>query len=87
MGRTTPYLLILPSFLLAAGVVLWPLGEIVQLSLHDVNRFGMLREFIGLAHFRALFQRPGFHRRALAHAAVDSRRGARHASWSLCRSP
>jgi multiple sugar transport system permease protein len=60
MGRTTPYLLILPSFLLAAGVVLWPLGEIVQLSVHDVNRFGILREFIGLAHFRALFQDPDF---------------------------
>ena len=60
MGRTTPYLLIMPSFLLAAGVVLWPLGEIVQLSLHDVNRFGILREYIGFAHFGALFADPDF---------------------------
>ena len=60
MTRTTPYLLILPSFLLAAGVVLWPLGEIVQLSVHDVNRFGILRDYIGLAHFQALFGDPDF---------------------------
>lgn len=60
MGRTAPYLLILPSFLLAAGVVLWPLGEIVQLSLHDVNRFGILRDYVGLAHFQALVRDPDF---------------------------
>lgn len=60
MGRTTPYVLILPSFLLAAAVILWPLGALVQLSLHDVNRFGIMREFIGLAHFQALFADPDF---------------------------
>ena len=60
MGRTAPYLLILPSFLLAAGVVLWPLGEIVELSLHDVNRFGIMRDFVGVAHFTALFRDPDF---------------------------
>ena len=60
MGRTTPYLLILPSFLLAAAVILWPLEEIVQLSLHDVNRFGIMRGFIGFAHFEALFRDPDF---------------------------
>ncbi len=27
----TPYLLILPSFLLAAAIILWPVGEIVAL--------------------------------------------------------
>jgi multiple sugar transport system permease protein len=56
----TPYYLILPSFLLAAFIVLWPLGEIWQLATHDVNRFGMLREFIGLDNFRALFADPDF---------------------------
>ena len=60
MGRTTPYLLILPSFLLAAAVILWPLEEIVQLSLHDVNRFGIMRGFVGIAHFEALFRDPDF---------------------------
>ncbi len=61
MGRTaTPYILILPSFLLAAAVILWPLREIVSLSLHDVNRFGILRGFVGLENFRALFADPDF---------------------------
>ncbi len=57
---TAPYILILPSFLLAAAIILWPLKEIVSLSLHDVNRFGMLRDFIGLEHFRVLFADPDF---------------------------
>jgi multiple sugar transport system permease protein len=62
MNRSVaPYLLILPSFLLAALVVLWPLEEIVSLAVHDVNRFGMLRAFIGLANFRELFADPDFY--------------------------
>ena len=60
MGRITPYILILPSFLLAAAVILWPLGEIVQLSIHDVNRFGILRGYVGFANFKALFGDPDF---------------------------
>lgn len=56
----TPYLLILPSFLLAGVVILWPLQEIVTLSLHDVNRFGQLRGFVGLQHFQTLFADPDF---------------------------
>jgi len=61
MGRrATAYTLILPSFLLAAFVIVWPLKEIVTLALHDVNRFGMLRAFSGLASFRALFADPDF---------------------------
>ena len=55
MGRATPYLLILPSFLMAAFIIFWPLYQIGQISLHDVNRFGQLREFAGLANFQALF--------------------------------
>jgi multiple sugar transport system permease protein len=55
-----PYLLIFPSFLLAAAIVLWPVGEIVTLAVHDVNRFGMLRAFIGLDNFRELFADPDF---------------------------
>ncbi|EJN02336.1 sugar ABC transporter permease [Phyllobacterium sp. YR531] len=57
---SVPYFLILPSFLLAAAIILWPLKEIVSLSLHDVNRFGMLKDFIGLEHFRSLFANADF---------------------------
>ena len=61
MNRTfTPYFLILPSFLLAAAVILWPLGEIASLATHDVNRFGILKEFTGLDSFRTLFADPDF---------------------------
>jgi multiple sugar transport system permease protein len=56
MNRTfTPYMLVLPSFLLSAAVILWPLGEIVSLATHDVNRFGILKDFTGLDSFRTLF--------------------------------
>ncbi|WP_413990119.1 carbohydrate ABC transporter permease [Labrys okinawensis] len=60
MGRATPYLLILPSFLMAAFIILWPLYQIGTISVHDVNRFGMLRDFSGLANFQALFNDPDF---------------------------
>jgi multiple sugar transport system permease protein len=56
----TPYALILPSFLLAAAIILWPLKEIASLATHDVNRFGMLRDFVGLANFRSLVNDPNF---------------------------
>jgi multiple sugar transport system permease protein len=49
-----PYLLILPSFLLAAFIILWPLKELIEIATHDVNRFGQLRDFSGLANFAAL---------------------------------
>ena len=50
----SPYILILPSFLLAAFIILWPLKELVQIATHEVNRFGQLRDFAGLANFEAL---------------------------------
>jgi multiple sugar transport system permease protein len=56
----SPYLLILPSFLLAALIILWPLKELVQIATHEVNRFGQLREFVGAANFQALLQDPDF---------------------------
>ena len=54
-GRSlTPYLLILPSFLMAAFIILWPLKELVEIATHDVNRFGQLRDFTGFENFRVL---------------------------------
>jgi multiple sugar transport system permease protein len=52
--RFHPYALILPSFLMAAFIILWPLKELVELATHDVNRFGRLRDFTGLANFVVL---------------------------------
>jgi len=55
-----PYLLTLPSLFLAAVVIFWPVWDLVQISTHDVNRFGQLREFSGLANFAALAADPDF---------------------------
>lgn len=60
MRSATPYWLVLPSFLIAAIVIVWPLEEIFAIALHDVNRFGILREFSGLDNFRTLFADPDF---------------------------
>lgn len=49
-----PYALILPSLLMAAFIILWPLGELIQIAAHDVNRFGQLKEFSGFANTLAM---------------------------------
>ncbi|MEM7443136.1 MAG: sugar ABC transporter permease [Pseudomonadota bacterium] len=63
MRRTAPlvpYLLVLPGFLLGAFIVLWPLFQLGQISLSDVNRFGQLRGFAGLENYFAVFIDPDF---------------------------
>lgn len=57
---TNPYLLVLPGFLLAAFIILWPLYQLGQISLSEVNRFGQLRGFAGLENFSAVFADPDF---------------------------
>ncbi|MEI9404583.1 sugar ABC transporter permease [Mesorhizobium argentiipisi] len=59
-NRFVPYLLTLPSLLLAAMVIFWPVWDLIQIATHDVNRFGQLREFSGLANFSALAADPDF---------------------------
>ena len=59
-SRTLPYLLILPSLLLAAVVIFWPVVHLVEIASHDVNRFGQLRDFNDGANFTALFATPDF---------------------------
>lgn len=59
-NRFLPYLLTLPSLFLAAVVIFWPVWDLIQISTHNVNRFGQLREFSGLANFAALAADPDF---------------------------
>ncbi|UCI08512.1 carbohydrate ABC transporter permease [Mesorhizobium sp. B1-1-8] len=59
-NRFLPYLLTLPSLLFAAIVIFWPVWDLIQISTHDVNRFGQLRDFSGLANFWALAADPDF---------------------------
>ena len=57
---TNPYVLTAPAFLLAAFIILWPLFQIGEISLNDVNRFGQLRGFSGLDNFTAVLSDPQF---------------------------
>jgi multiple sugar transport system permease protein len=55
-----PYLLILPSLLLAFWIIGYPVYDVANTSLHVVNRFGQVKDFAGLANFRSLFADPLF---------------------------
>jgi multiple sugar transport system permease protein len=59
-NRALPYLLTLPSLLLAAVVIFWPVWDLIQISTHEVNRFGQLREYNDFANFWALVEDPDF---------------------------
>lgn len=55
-----PYVLIAPGFILAALIILWPLASITNIAVHDVNRFGVLRDYVGLENFGVIFADPEF---------------------------
>lgn len=55
-----PYLMIAPSLVLALAIVVWPIVELSEIASHSVNRFGQLRDFVGLANFEALWNDPNF---------------------------
>lgn len=55
-----PWLLILPSLVLAFGVIGYPFYEIARLSVSDVSRFGQLRGFVGFANFASIATDPIF---------------------------
>lgn len=59
-SRSLPYFLILPSLLLAAVVIFWPIVHLVEIASHNVNRFGQLRDFNDGANFAALFASADF---------------------------
>jgi len=56
----SPWLLILPSFVLALFIVSYPFCNIVYQSVHEVSRFGKVRDFNGIANFVAIFSDPVF---------------------------
>ncbi|WP_226782660.1 carbohydrate ABC transporter permease [Oceaniglobus trochenteri] len=57
---TNPYILILPGVLLAGFIVIWPLVQITEIAVSEVNRFGQLRGFAGLENFVAVVTDPAF---------------------------
>ncbi|MFT5706163.1 MAG: multiple sugar transport system permease protein [Oceanospirillaceae bacterium] len=60
MHKNVPLYLILPSLLLALFVISYPLYELINLSLSDVNRFGKIRGYIGLENFKYILEDPLF---------------------------
>jgi multiple sugar transport system permease protein len=55
-----PYVLVLPSLVLAAAIIFWPVADLVEIATHDVNRFGQLRGWNDFANFAALAEDPDF---------------------------
>src|SRR5918995_3209129 len=55
LRRAAPLWLIAPSLLLALFIIGYPVFDLVRTATHEVNRFGQLRDFIGMAHFAGLF--------------------------------
>jgi multiple sugar transport system permease protein len=55
-----PWLLIVPSLVLALFIISYPIFNIVYQSLHDVSRFGQIRDFSGLQNFYNVLDDPVF---------------------------
>jgi multiple sugar transport system permease protein len=55
-----PWLLIAPSLVLALFIISYPIFNIVYQSMHDVSRFGAIRDFTGLQNFYTIFGDPAF---------------------------
>lgn len=55
-----PYVLVLPGFLFAAFIILWPLYQLGLISVSDVNRFGQLRGLVGFDNYAKVLSDPQF---------------------------
>lgn len=67
-SRATPYLYVLPAFLLYGGFMLYPLVRSAQFSMYDWPGFGP-STFVGLENYRALLSDATFWA-ALGHALL-----------------
>jgi multiple sugar transport system permease protein len=52
--------MILPSLLLAFWIIGYPIYDVIMAAVHEVNRFGKLRDFVGLGNFQTLAADPIF---------------------------
>ncbi|SDR51080.1 carbohydrate ABC transporter membrane protein 1, CUT1 family [Rhizobiales bacterium GAS191] len=59
-AQAGPLTFLAPSFLIAALVILYPLWNIGVLATHEVNRFGQLGGFTGLANLLRVLEDPLF---------------------------
>jgi multiple sugar transport system permease protein len=57
-GGLNPYVLIFPGLLVSGLIILWPLVQLTQLSLSEVNRFGQVQGFAGIANYLLVLEDP-----------------------------
>lgn len=55
-----PWLMILPSLMLAFWIIGYPIYDVVMAASHEVNRFGKLKDFVGIGNFLTLAADPIF---------------------------
>lgn len=53
-------MMILPSLLLAFWIIGYPIYDVIMAAVHEVNRFGKLRDFVGFGNFETLAADPIF---------------------------
>lgn len=53
-------MMILPSLLLAFWIIGYPIYDVVMAAVHEVNRFGKLKDFVGFGNFATLAADPIF---------------------------
>ena len=59
-GSRAAWAMILPSLLLAFWIIGYPIYDVVMAAVHEVNRFGKLRDFVGFGNFQTLAADPIF---------------------------
>lgn len=58
LSALAPLLWIGPALLLIAGVVLWPVAEMVLTSMREISTSGVVRGWAGLENYTALLEEP-----------------------------
>ncbi|MGH1481054.1 MAG: carbohydrate ABC transporter permease [Geminicoccales bacterium] len=59
-GSLSPWAMILPSLALAFWIIGYPIYDVVMAAVHEVNRFGKLKDFVGIGNFLTLAADPIF---------------------------
>ncbi|MEM7045192.1 MAG: sugar ABC transporter permease [Pseudomonadota bacterium] len=52
--------MVVPSLLLAFWIIGYPIYDVIMAAVHEVNRFGKLRDFVGFGNFETLAADPIF---------------------------
>ena len=58
--RALPYLLTAPALLFAGVVIFWPIWDIIQISTHEVSRFGTMKYWNNFSNYTDMISNPDF---------------------------